>query len=644
MGQRKPDRAIVLAAGLGSRLVGEEADPKPLQLVAGVPLLVRVLRCLQMEGIHEAVVVTGYRGEQIKRALLAEPSLVLQLRFVDNEDTHLKNGVSLLKAARYVDRDCVLSMADHLYSPELVRRVRQFDLPAGHCVLGIDRDVDRCFDIDDATKVRVSGSRIVDIDKNLKHYDCIDTGVFRIGPEFVAHLERVYAATGDCSLSDAVRAMSEQGEFLVCDVGDARWIDVDTPQALQRAEAMVRVFGDKLGDDLGASPVPVDPDAMEFFAPTWVRAVQPYNEEHFNAAASRDGVARMMSNESPYAPSERVIRAVLDAARRGNIYPDGARALRERLAGREGFTEDYVTLGTGSTEIIDLIIRTFVAPGEEVVLSVPTFSMYEARTRAVGGVPVMVPITDDNAFDVHGIISSVTERTKVIFLCTPNNPTGARIDEATVRRIAGLGLPTVIDEAYIEFADRPQTLSHLLAEFPNAIVLRTLSKAFGLAGFRLGYSFSHPAVTKLIGRIKLPWNVNGVTIAAAMAVLDDIAEFEDRMRKVRSGRGFLAHELSKVSGLRAESTDGNFVLVDMHDTGIDPEVFVETLLDQGVLIRLLSVHHADHNYVRVTVGNDEQNRRCVEAMRWTVQHLSPRASMVVSTRRGAQVLQFASSS
>jgi histidinol-phosphate aminotransferase len=503
-------------------------------------------------------------------------------------------------------------------------------------VLGVDRDVDRCFDIDDATKVRVSGSRIVDIDKSLDQYDVIDTGVFRIGPEFIRELERVRAATGDCSLSDGVRAMAQCGKFLVCDVGDARWIDVDTPQALQRAEAMIRVFGDTLGDEPGSSPVPVDPEAMEFFAPSWVRAVQPYNEEHFEVAASREGVARMMSNESPYAPSERVIRAVIEAARSGNVYPNGARGLRERLARREGFTDDYVTLGTGSTELIDLIIRTFVAPGEEVLLSVPTFSMYEARTRAVGGVPIMVPITEDNTFDLHGIVGSVTERTKVIFLCTPNNPTGARLDEASVRRVLGLGLPTVIDEAYYEFADNPQTLAHLLTEFPNAIVLRTFSKAFGLAGFRLGYSFTHPVVTRLIGRLKLPWNVNGVTIAAATAVLDDMAEFDDRMRRLRSGRDYLVQELSLVPGLRVLSTDGNFVLVDTHHTGIDPETFVQAMFAEGVLIRSLAVHHADHSYVRVTVGDEDQNRRCVDAMRLAVLRLTPLDGVSSAVRVNAQ--------
>jgi histidinol-phosphate aminotransferase len=608
---------------MGSRLVADETFPKPVKPVAGVPLLVRVLRSLQVEGVREAVIVTGYRGEQVKRMLLAEPSLVLRLRFVHNDEYDRKNGVSLLKAAAHIDGDCLLSMADHLYSPELVRRLRQFDLPAGHCVLGVDRDIDRCFDIDDATKVRVAGGRITDIDKNLERYDCIDTGVFRIGPELIEELAKVRAATGDCSLSDGVSAMAQRGKFMACDIGDARWIDVDTPQALQRAEAMIRVFGESLGDEPGSSPVPMDPEAMEFFAPSWVRAVQPYNEDHFEVAASQRGVARMMSNESPYAPSERVIRAVIEAVRNANLYPNGARGLRERLGGREGFNDEYVTLGTGSTELIDLVIRTFVAPGEEVLLSVPTFSMYEARTRAVGGVPIMVSITEDNAFDLHGIVSAVTERTKVIFLCTPNNPTGTQLDEAAVRRVLGLGLPTVIDEAYYDFADNPQTLAHLLSEYPNAIVLRTFSKAFGLAGFRLGYSLAHPVVTQLLGRLKLPWNVNGVTVAAATAVLDDMAEFDQRMRRLRKGRDYLVHELAMVPGLRVLPTEGNFVLVDTHHTGIDPETFVEAMFAEGVLIRSLAVHHASHSYVRVTVGDEDQNRRCVEAMRLVVLRLSP---------------------
>jgi hypothetical protein len=149
-----------------------------------------------------------------------------------------------------------------------------------------------------------------------------------------------------------VRALAEQGKFFGCDVGDSRWIDVDTPEAFLRAEAMIRVFGDTLGDEPAAAGS-VDGEGMELFAPTWVRAAQPYKEDHFELASSRKGLLRMMSNESPFAPSERVIQAIVDATRQGNLYPTGGTEVRRRLGGREGLDESHVVLGAGSTELID---------------------------------------------------------------------------------------------------------------------------------------------------------------------------------------------------------------------------------------------------------------------------------------------------
>jgi histidinol-phosphate aminotransferase len=619
-------RAVILAAGTGSRLVAQEPFPKPLKPVAGVPLLVRVLRTLQGEGIREAVIVIGFRGEQIRRALLAEPSLGLKLFFVENERFDKKNGVSLLAAKKYLDRECILSMADHLYSPEAVRRLAKFDLPKGACALGVDYDIERCFDLDDATKVRLSSGKIADIAKDLSDYDCIDTGVFRIGPELVRELERVEKGSGDCSLSDGVRALGARGKFFGCDIGDSRWIDVDTPEAFLRAEAMVRVFGDSLGDE-PASIGGFDGEGMELFAPTWVRAAQPYKEDHFQVASSREGLARMMSNESPFPPSQRVIDAIVNAARQGNVYPTSGSELRSRLGARDGLESEHVVLGAGSTELIDVVIRTFVAPGEEVLLSVPTFSMYEARARVCGGIPVFVPMTEDHDFDVSGIVSAVTERTKVIFLCTPNNPTGNRMSEASMRRILRLGLPTAIDEAYHELGETPDSLSHLLAEFPNAILIRTFSKAFGLAGLRLGYALAHPAVTRLLLRAKLPWNISSLTLAGALAALDDVEEFERRMSALRKGREFLEVELGTLRGVSVISGEGNFVLLDVAKVGAAAESIVDAMLGEGVYIRSLAVHHAKRSYVRVTVGTEDQNVRCVEAMRRVIARLGRRAPM-----------------
>jgi histidinol-phosphate aminotransferase len=633
--ERRLDRAIILAAGTGSRLVAQEAFPKPLKPIAGIPLLVRVLRTLQGEGIREAVVVIGYRGDQIRKALLSEPSLGLKLHFVENERFDRKNGVSLLAAKKFIDQECILSMADHLYSPEAVRRLAKFDLPRGACALGVDYDIERCFDLDDATKVRLQGGKIADIGKDIGNYNCIDTGVFRIGPELIRELERVESAAGDCSLSDGVRALAERGAFFGCDVGESRWIDVDTPEAFVRAEAMIRVFGDSLGDEPAAAGG-FDGEGMELFAPTWVRAAQPYKEDHFEIASSREGLLRMMSNESPFTPSPRVVEAILDAVRQGNVYPTSGTELRRKLAARDGLEGGQVVLGAGSTELIDLVIRTFVAPGEEVLLSVPTFSMYEARTRVTGGIPVLVPMTDEHEFDVSGIIGAVTERTKVIFLCTPNNPTGNRLSEAAMRRVLRLGLPTAIDEAYHELGETPSSLAHLLAEFPNAILIRTFSKAFGLAGMRLGYALAHPAVTRLLMRAKLPWNISSLTIAAATAAIADVDEFERRMAELRQGRAYLQREFERMRGLSVISGDGNFVLLDVARTQIAASAIVDAMLSEGVYIRLLAVHHAKRSFVRVTVGTDEQNRKCVDAMRRVLSSVARHAPETGAIGRLAQ--------
>jgi len=613
MTERRVTRAIVLAAGTGSRLSeGADVLPKPLRVVGGVPLVVRVLRTLKSAGIQEAVVITGFQGEAVREALAAERGLGLKLSFVDNPHFDKKNGVSLLSAASFVDRECVLTMSDHLYSPELVRRLLAADVPEGSCALAVDYDIERCFDLDDATKVGVEGGKIKRIGKELENYDALDTGVFRIGPALIAELAAVEASTGDCSLSDGVQALSRRGRFFAMDVGDVRWVDVDTPQALACAEAMLRVFGDTLGDEPGTGQPPIiDPETIEFYAPSWVRAAKPYNEDHF-AVAEQNDVLRMMSNESPYAPSPRVINAIVEAATRGNFYPGGAPALKSKLARRDNQVEGSVILGAGSTELIDLVIRTFVGPGEEVLLSVPTFSMYEARTRTVGGIPVLVPMTEDHDHDLAGLIRGVTERTKVIFLCTPNNPTGGRISEADLKRLLRLGLPTVIDEAYHEFTPG-ESFTRLLEEFPNAIVLRTFSKAFGLAGIRLGYALAHPAVVRLLSRVKVPWNIPAITLAAASAALDDAAEFDARINELRIAREELTDRLQRIDGLDPVPSEGNFVLIDVSATGQSAERIVDSMLKDGVLIRSLSVHHAKRSYVRVTVGTREQNLRCIAA-------------------------------
>jgi len=213
-----------------------------------------VLRCLASSGIEHAAIVLGYQADQIREALEKQTGLGLSLSFVLNEQYAKSNGVSVLAARQFVERGCVLSMADHLYSPRVVDAVLSPEFGEGSCVLGVDYDIARCFDIDDATKVRVEGHSIVEISKSLTSYNALDSGVFRIGPSLIDALDEVYRHKGDCSLSDGVQALSRRGEFFASDICGAPWVDVDTPEAARHAALLLQLLGDDFESPLGQLP------------------------------------------------------------------------------------------------------------------------------------------------------------------------------------------------------------------------------------------------------------------------------------------------------------------------------------------------------------------------------------------------------
>jgi choline kinase len=238
-------------------------------------MLVRVMRSLAAAGIERLVVVLGHEAQLIRAAIDAEAPRGLDVSFVFNPSYDKSNGVSVLAAREYVTEPCVLSMADHLYSPALVESVTRADAPREGCVLGVDYDIARCFDLDDATKVLVRQQRIVDIAKTLERYNALDTGVFRIGPSLIEELAAVYAKRGDCSLSDGVRSLAQKGLFFARDVGDAQWIDVDTPEAAQRATEMLDWFGESLDRPAAAAPLAASLPGFAGVAPYWVKPAAP---------------------------------------------------------------------------------------------------------------------------------------------------------------------------------------------------------------------------------------------------------------------------------------------------------------------------------------------------------------------------------
>jgi len=238
------ERAIILAAGKGERLVRGKPYPKPLCPVNGVPLIVRVLRGLEAAKVEEVGVVVGYLADTLVEALRGY-RFELELRFVANQEFDKPNGSSLLKAKALVTGPTWLLMSDHLWSTDLLPCVRRFPLAADEAVLGVDFKIGQCIDLDDATKVALRGDRVEQIGKELPRYDALDTGVFRITPAVIEALERVDGPDG-CSLSQGMAALAREGRMRVVDVEDATWVDVDTPLALAHAERLLRRYGSAL--------------------------------------------------------------------------------------------------------------------------------------------------------------------------------------------------------------------------------------------------------------------------------------------------------------------------------------------------------------------------------------------------------------
>jgi choline kinase len=237
-----PEVVVILAAGRGSRLAGEESLPKPLARVGGQPIVWRVLESFARIGVGEAIVVLGFRGDEVRRGIESgEPGLTV--RFVDNPRWRLANGLSVLAARDAVaGRSFFLSMADHVFEPALLQSLARAAIPREGLILAVDRKLDQIFDMDDATKVRTADERIAEIGKQLTRFDAVDTGLFACSPGLFSALERAAAgnAEGDCSLSDGVTALAESGLAAVHDIGDVTWQDVDTPASRAHAE---KLFG-----------------------------------------------------------------------------------------------------------------------------------------------------------------------------------------------------------------------------------------------------------------------------------------------------------------------------------------------------------------------------------------------------------------
>lgn len=332
----------------------------------------------------------------------------------------------------------------------------------------------------------------------------------------------------------------------------------------------------------------------------------PYNATHHDFAWQRRDLARMMSNECPIPPSPAVRRAVDEAIAVGHLYPYSGQDLRAAIAQFCDVPVESVVLGNGSTEILDVITRILVGTGDETIIPTPTYAFFESQTRMCQGTPVFVPLTDTWELDVDAVLRAVTPRTKAIFLCSPNNPTGNSWSVEQLTRILATGIPTIVDQAYLE-CGYSESFAPLVAAHPNLVTTRTMSKGFGLAALRVGYAIADPALIDVIERVRIPFSISLMAIWGCLAAFGEPKELERRRRHISGEADRLYRSLQAMPGVTAYPSQGNFVLADISGTGCEVATVVDSMLKHSILVRGMSAHRLRGSHLRVTVGTQEQN-------------------------------------
>lgn len=332
------------------------------------------------------------------------------------------------------------------------------------------------------------------------------------------------------------------------------------------------------------------------------------------------GSIKLASNENPIGPSPMAVKAIMDNLNRLNRYPDGSSYyLKEKLSKIFNLPMERILTGNGSNELIELAIRTFITPGEEVIQAIPTFLVYEKVVNGAGGELVSIDLKDFR-IDIDAIKRAVTPKTKLIFINNPNNPTGTGLSKEEVSGFLEWvpeDIVVVIDEAYIEFSsDRVARGTDFLDKRDRLIILRTFSKLYGLAGLRVGYGFSSPEIVDYINRVRQPFNLNLLAQAAAVAALDDTDFVKKTLDLTREGLKWLYKNLEDI-GLSCIPTETNFFLIKVPSGA---KSIYQLMLREGVIIRSMESYGLKE-YIRVNVGLPEENERFINTLKKVISSL-----------------------
>lgn len=357
---------------------------------------------------------------------------------------------------------------------------------------------------------------------------------------------------------------------------------------------------------------------MKLSAPDFILSIKPYPpgkplEELEREYGVKDSI-KLASNENPLGSSPLALEAIAREMGTLNRYPDGSGYhLVRRLSQKLGIAPDKIVLGNGSDEIIGMLTRALMQPGDEAIMPDPSFLMYDIMVRSVGAVSVRVPLKSMD-IDLEAMQERITPQTRMIFLTNPNNPTGRILTRKAFEHFLQAvprEIPVVLDEAYIEFVTAPECVNSL--EYVDSghpvVVLRTFSKVYGLAGLRIGYGVMPVDIASLLHRIRPPFNASSLAQAGAIGALDDEEFLKSTVNLVHEELNYLYAELDRM-GLNYFDTQANFFLIDV---GKSADEIFEDMLRQGVIVRSMS-SYGYPRYIRINVGLHEENRRFIKAL------------------------------
>lgn len=350
-----------------------------------------------------------------------------------------------------------------------------------------------------------------------------------------------------------------------------------------------------------------------------VQALVPYTPgkpvEELERELGLNNIVKLASNENPLGPGEKVLSAIQDQFSELSRYPDGnGFILKQALAEKFNVETNQITLGNGSNEILELVARTFLTPGLEVIFSQHAFAVYPLVTQAVGATAKVTPALNFG-HDLQEMLARLTDKTRVVFIANPNNPTGTLLPAAALEdfiRALPKSVICVLDEAYFEFVEEDGKADSIswLEQFPNLIITRTFSKAYGLAGLRVGYSLSSAEIADLLNRVRQPFNNNMLALAAAEAALSDKDYLSQTIALNKSGMQFLTQKFSEM-GLSWIPSAGNFVSVDLAQTAMP---IYDALLRKGVIVRPVANYEMP-NHLRISIGTENENQIFIQALK-----------------------------